>query len=53
MSDIKCPICLEGEMKYTQQGNTHIWSCVECPTIVIEYYGSEDYDNLGKYLGEV
>lgn len=67
MSELKCPLCGEDSMEYKVRairnykgdiddridGYTHVWSCKHCPAVLTEYYGKEDYKNLGILLGDV
>jgi hypothetical protein len=48
----KCPLCDNGLDQHEVDG-TYIYTCSECPSINIEFYGDKDYYNLGKHLGIV
>ena len=46
-----CNMCGEGMMAHKQIGDTHIYTCTECPNTQFEYYSEKDILNLQKGLG--
>jgi len=42
---MKCALC-NGKLAYRKMDRTHAYVCVECPAVLIEYYGESDIDNL-------
>lgn len=46
---MKCPLC-NGNMKYIQYLDTHIWSCEECAGILFEFVEDKNYEQLGEHL---
>ncbi|MBP3708284.1 MAG: zf-TFIIB domain-containing protein [Clostridia bacterium] len=46
---MKCPLC-NGNMKYIQYRDTHIWSCEECAGILFEFVEDKNYEQLGEHL---
>lgn len=44
-----CPLC-EGDMEYRLENNTHIWVCIDCPCVTLEYYEPKDINNLEKAI---
>ena len=46
---MKCPLC-NGDMKYIQYRDTHIWSCEECAGILFEFVEDKNYKQLGEHL---
>ena len=47
---MKCNMCLDGDMEYTEFRGTHIYSCENCPNIQVEFYQQNDAENLQAYL---
>jgi len=50
VEDMKCNICETGEMEHKQLKKTHVYICVECPNVQLEYSFYEDIENLSAYL---
>lgn len=50
VEDMKCNICETGEMEHHQLKKTHVYICVECPNVQLEYSFYEDIENLSAYL---
>lgn len=46
---IKCPLC-RAKAPWSTFGDTHIWKCIDCPFMAIEYYNDKDIDNLKESL---
>lgn len=47
-----CPLCgSDGELEYTFIANrTHMWSCNNCPCIMMEYYTDTNVNDLAQHL---
>ena len=46
---MKCPLC-GIKVEYMMANGTHTWSCPDCPFVAMEFYGDNDWYNLGKKL---
>lgn len=50
-NNLKCNICVTGEMEYKEHKGTRIYICDQCPNVQIEYYNNEDIKNLLESFG--
>jgi hypothetical protein len=46
---LDCPMC-GAELEYKKHGETHIYSCLECPLLALEWFGDQNSRDLLEYL---
>ena len=51
LQHIRCPVCQEGEMIASVNGETEIWICPICPAVLFTFYGKYGIDDLESLLG--
>lgn len=49
---LACPMCENKikTMRHRDVNGTHIWTCSECPAVLVEYIEVEDANNLAEFL---
>jgi len=47
---LPCPMCKDAILEYKKVGNTHIYSCTDCPFLGLEFFTSENLKDLTEYL---
>ena len=45
-----CPMCKGAILEYKKVGNTHIYSCTDCPFLAMEFFTAENLKDLTEYL---
>lgn len=58
MSQVQCPLCIQGRMFLTElkaakngrENKSYIWICEECPGILLEWWDHGDTDAFVNYI---
>lgn len=48
-NNVVCPLC-GANMAYQHANETHFWSCEACPSVLFEYYNSDNIKDLQEKL---
>ena len=46
----KCPLCSSDEVKYVEHNGTHLYVCIPCPFMGVEFVQDIDAENLLDYV---